>query len=200
MKLNDVMEAFAKENHVPILIKDGLEFILRYIQENPIENILEIGTAIGYSAINMAKIRKTIQIDTLEINEDWYKQACMNVQNSGLENQIHLYLGDALCHNTAKKYDLIFVDAAKGQYRKYMEHFKENLTSEGIYIFDNLNFHGMVDKPSLTRSRRTRSLVLKIERFRNWILHESAFETQFYSEVGDGIAVVSVKKDWDMIE
>lgn len=200
MKEIKEIENYAHENHVPILLKDGLEFILDLIKDRHVKNILEVGTAIGYSSICMAKLDPEIQIDTLELDEQRYKEALFNISENGLENQIHAYLTDAMEFSSDNKYDLIFIDAAKSQYRRYMEHFYPNLNLNGIYVFDNLNFHGFVDDPTLTNNRSTRQMCAKIKRFRDWILAEESFDTQFYSQIGDGLAVVSVKQTWDMLK
>jgi len=194
------IENYAHENHVPILLKDGLEFILQLIKERKIKNILEVGTAIAYSSICMAKLDPEIQIDTLELDEERYKEALSNILENGLESQIHTYLTDALLFTPSNHYDLIFVDAAKSQYRRYMEHFYPNLKEGGVYVFDNLNFHGFVDDLTLTNNRSTRQMCAKIKKFRDWILTEECLNTQFYPEIGDGLAVVGVKQTWDMLK
>lgn len=200
MKTIQDLEVYAKENHVPIMMKEGIEFLLDTIQQRPIQDILEIGTAIGYSAIRMAKLKKEIQIDTLEIDENSYCIAIKNIQENQCTEQIHPYLLDAMMFVPQRKYDLIFVDAAKSQYRRYMEHFLPYLKDDGIFFFDNLNFHGIVDDLSLTKNRQTRQLCTKIKRFRDWIQECEGLDTQFYGEIGDGIAVVSIKNKKNMLE
>ena len=93
------LEKYAQINHVPIIQKDGLEFIINYIKENNFQSVLEIGTAIGYSAINMALINKNIQITTIERNETMYAEARKNIRKFNLQKQITLILGDALDTN-----------------------------------------------------------------------------------------------------
>ena len=118
----DVIEKNARENHVPVMLEDGMEFLVQYIREHEeIVNILEIGTAVGLSSMKMAEIRETIHIDTLEVNEEMYKQAVNNIKENHLENQITVHLCDGALYHTDKIYDLIFVDAAKSQYKNYVE-------------------------------------------------------------------------------
>ena len=132
----------ARKNHVPIMMDDGMEFLLNYIETHTqIRDILEIGTAVGYSSMRMAKIRWDMQIDTLEVNEDMYRQAIHNIEEAGLSDRIHVHLIDGAKFQTNTIYDLIFVDAAKSQYRRYLEHFYRNSRKGTIFIFDNLNFH-----------------------------------------------------------
>ena len=107
----------------------------KYIKEHKVKKILEIGTAIGYSAINMAKVDENIKITTIERNEKMYAEARKNIRNFGLEKRITLVLKDALEVNATGKYDLIFIDAAKAQYIKFFEKFKSNLSKNGGYYY-----------------------------------------------------------------
>lgn len=183
----------ARKNHIPIMKDDGMEFLLTYIQQHEsIRDILEIGTAVGYSAIQMANVRWDNEIDTVEVNEVMYKQALHNIQEEGLEDRIHVHLCDGATFETDKIYDLIFIDAAKSQYRKYLEHFYKNSRSGSVFVFDNLSFHGMVEDESTTHNRSTLQMVHKIRKFREHLLQDDRFVTEFY-EIGDGIAI-SVRK------
>ncbi len=184
----------ARENHVPIMKDDGMEFLLNLIEKNEnIRDILEIGTAVGYSSINMAKIRWDNQIDTLEINPKMYEQAIQNIQSENLQDRIHVHLIDGASYETKKIYDLIFIDAAKSQYRRYLEHFMKNSRIGTIFVFDNLNFHGIVDDEKLSHNRSTIQMVHKIKKFREHIIRDTRFDTTFY-DIGDGIAV-SIRKE-----
>ncbi len=188
-KLEEI-EVNARKNHVPVMLDDGMDFLVSYITEHEeITNILEIGTAVGLSSMKMAKIRKYIHIDTLEVNEQMYLEAIKNIRENQYENQISVYLCDGVKFETDKIYDLIFVDAAKSQYKRYLEHFMPNAKKGTVFVFDNLNFHGIVDHPEITHNRSTKQLVGKIKKFREWILQEPRFKTTFYREIGDGIAI-----------
>lgn len=192
-KLLDIHDKARKE-HVPIMMDDGMQFLLSYIQSHEnIRDILEIGTAVGFSAINMAKVRWDNTVDTLEVNPKMYAQAISNIQSEGLQERIHPYLVDGAKFETNKIYDLIFVDAAKSQYRRYLEHFYKNTRKGTVFIFDNLNFHGIVDNETLSMNRSTIQMVHKIKKFREHILLDIRFDTQFF-QIGDGIAV-SIRKD-----
>ncbi len=173
---------------------DGMVFLLSFLKEHTeVRDILEIGTAVGYSAINMANVRWDMTIDTLEVNPEMYQQAIQNIKNAGLEQRITCHLCDGAEFQTTKIYDLVFVDAAKSQYRRYLEHFYPNTRKGSIFIFDNLNFHGIVDDNSISHNRSTIQMAHKIAKFRDHILIDERFETTFYSEIGDGVAV-SIKK------
>jgi predicted O-methyltransferase YrrM len=180
----------ARTEHVPIMLDDGMNFLLYYIRtHDSIQQILEIGTAVGYSAIQMAGIRWDIKIDTIEINEEMAEQAIANIAKENMHERIHVHVMDAYQYETKKIYDLIFVDAAKSQYRRYLEHFMKNSRIGSVFIFDNLNFHGMVDDESSTKNRSTIQMVHKIKKFRDHIEKDERFQTVFYSDIGDGIAV-----------
>lgn len=183
----------ARKEHVPIMLDDGMAFLLNYIRKHGgVRDILEVGTAVGFSAINMAKIRWDNTIDTLEINPKMYEKAIQNIKNEKLDDRIHVHLIDGAAFETNKIYDLIFIDAAKSQYRRYLEHFMKNSRIGTVFIFDNLNFHGIVDNEELSSNRSTIQMVHKIKKFREHLLNDDRFITSYY-EVGDGIAV-SVRK------
>ncbi|MEG0077891.1 O-methyltransferase [Anaerorhabdus sp.] len=189
----DEIKNYAQENHVPIMLDGGIEFLCEYIKKENTKRILECGTAIGYSSIKMAKCNDDILIDTCEINPKLVELARQNIETEGLTNRITVHQIDAVLFETTEKYDLIFVDAAKAQYKKYMEHFLGNVSQDGVFVFDNLCFHGIVDNPELTKSRNTKQLVKKIKVFRDFICTDPKFETLYYPEVGDGVAIVKVK-------
>lgn len=179
----------ARKEHVPIMLDDGMAFLLNYIRKHEgVRDILEVGTAVGFSAISMAKIRWDNTIDTLEINPKMYEKAIQNIKNEQLDDRIHVHLIDGAAFETNKIYDLIFIDAAKSQYRRYLEHFMKNSRIGTVFIFDNLNFHGIVDNEELSSNRSTIQMVHKIKKFREHLLSDDRFITAYF-EVGDGIAV-----------
>lgn len=186
----EVIKWFARENNVPIMMEDGLEFLVSYIRNNNIKSILEVGSAIGFSSIVMANISDDIEVDTIEIDEERFNIAVKNIKDFKLEARVHIYHLDAMNFKTTKKYDLIFIDAAKAQYKKYMNYFMDNLKNDGAFVFDNINFHGMVDNPSLTSNRNTKSLVRKIKTFRDEMLADEKFSVDFKKDIGDGVMIV----------
>ena len=187
------LEIYAKENNVPIIQKDGLNFLIEYIKQKNVKTILEIGTAIGYSSINMALVSDDIQITTIERNEKMYKQAIENIKDFNLENRINVIYGDALDTVVQGKYDLIFIDAAKAQYIKFFEKYKQNLQMNGTIITDNLNFHGLALHPEEIHSKNLKALVRKINNYKDFLINNKEFNTTFY-EIGDGIAVSKYNK------
>lgn len=182
------LEKYAEENNVPIIQKEGLNFILNYIKENKVKKILEIGTAIGYSAINMALIDENIKITTIERNKEMFSLAKKNVKDFNLEKRINIIYADALEAEIKDKYDLIFIDAAKAQYIKFFEKYKSNLKENGAIITDNLNFHGLANNPEEIHSKNLKALVRKINNYKEFLKENKEFKTNFY-EKGDGISV-----------
>ncbi len=182
------LENYAHENNIPIMLSDGIEFLLKYIKENNIKNVLEIGSAIGYSAIRMSLVDKDIKVTTIERDEERYQEAIKNIGDFGLENQINIIFNDAFEVELDDKYDLIFIDAAKSQYIKFFEKFKNNLNDNGVIISDNLNFHGLVHEDEKKLSRNVRGLVRKLNNYIEFLKNNKEFKTEFY-DIGDGISI-----------
>ena len=188
--INEIKDKALKDG-VPIIKDEGLAFLLDFIKEHNCIDILELGTAVGYSSINMAKLNKEIHIDTIEKVEDMYIQAIKNIEDNGLENQISVHFMPIEEYKTDKMYDLVFVDAAKAQYGKYMEQFLPNLKENGYMVFDNMIFHGLVYKVDEIESKNLRHLVSKIVKFRQLVKNDNRFDIIEYDQIGDGILVLS---------
>ena len=182
------LEEYAKNNNIPIMQKDGIEFLCNYIKEHHIKNILEIGCAIGYSAIKMAKIHKSISVTTIERDKIRYDEAVKNIKEYNVDNQINLLFGDALEEEITGKYDLIFIDAAKSQYIKFFEKYKNNLNENGVIVSDNLNFHGLTHTTKIIESRNVRGIVRKLNNYIDFLKNNEEFKTDFY-ELGDGVSI-----------
>ncbi len=186
--INEI-RTYAKEEKVPIMMDDGLKFLIEYISKNKIQSVLEIGTAIGYSSIMMALSNPSLTITTIERDEKRYLEALKNIKKLKLEDRITLIFNDALDVNLTEKYDLIFIDAAKAQSIKFFEKFEKNLNPSGTIITDNLKFHGLVDKDEEEiESRNLRALVRKIKEYISFLKGNINYKTDFY-ELGDGISV-----------
>jgi len=182
------LELYAKENNVPIMQKDGIDYLIKYIKENNIKSILEIGSAIGYSSIMMARVDKDIKITTIERDLDRYTLAVSNIEKYNLNNQIDIIYGDAVEVDINGKYDLIFIDAAKGKNTFFFSKFKKNLNENGVIITDNLSFHGLVENEKLVKTKNQRGIVRKIKDFIEFLDNNEEFQTT-YVEVGDKIAI-----------
>ena len=187
-KLLKEIEDYAKKNEVPIMQKKGINFLCNYIKENNVKSILEIGTAIGYSAIKMALVDEDIVITTIERDQNRYLEAVKNIKKFNLESRINLVLGDALETNIKEKFDLIFIDAAKAQYIKFFNKYSVNLNDNGVIISDNMSFHGLTEDISSIKNRNLRQLVTKINKYKEFLDTNTEYETTFY-KIGDGIAV-----------
>lgn len=187
------IKEYANEYNVPIMMEDGIEFLTNYIKEKNIKNILEIGTAIGYSAIMMALINKDIKVTTIERDETRYQEAIKNIKNFNLEDRINIIFSDAFEVELTEEFDLIFIDAAKAQSIKFFEKFEPNLKQNGSIITDNLNFHGMVqiDEKEIA-SRNVRGIVRKTKAYIEFLKENKNYDTTFY-DIGDGISI-SIKK------
>ena len=188
------LEEYARDFHVPIMLKDGIEYLLEYIKNNNIKNILEIGTAIGYSSIRMAQVNNDIKVTTIERDSNMYNEALKNIKSFNLDNRINVIYKDALDVELNDKYDLIFIDAAKSQYIKFFNKFKHNLNDNGVIITDNLSFHGLV-KDSTNCSRNTKQLVKKIQNYIDFLKNNKEYDTEFIS-IGDGISITRKKSSF----
>lgn len=187
------MKQYAEVNNVPIMVEDGINFLTTFILKKHVKNILEIGTAIGYSAIMMALVDPNVKITTIERDETRYLEALKNVKLLGLEDRITLIYNDAFQVKLDEKFDLIFIDAAKAQSIKFFEMFERNLDSGGAIITDNLKFHGLVDKKEEEiKSKNLRSLIRKIKNYIQFLENNEKYETTFF-DIGDGISV-SIKR------
>ena len=187
------IKTYAKENNVPIMTDDGINYLTSYCIKNNIKNILEIGTAIGYSAILMALTNNDVTVTTIERDEKRYLEALKNVKRSKLEDRIELIYNDALEVKINGDYDLIFIDAAKAQNIKFFEKFEKYLKSGGTIITDNMDFHGLVDKDETEiESRNLRQLVRKIKSYKDFLENNKNYNTEF-KDIGDGLAI-SIKK------
>lgn len=186
MKFNDLisdMERFAKKENVPIMQKESLDYLISFIKQHNIKSVLEVGTAIGYSTILIKEVLNNIT--SIERDEERYNIAVKNVELSNLNN-ITLIKADALDITITDKFDLIFIDAAKGKNKEFLDKFKSNLNENGYIIIDNMDFHGLVGKSMTIEKRRLRSLVKKIENFIKYMEEQTEFKVTKIDK-GDGL-------------
>lgn len=190
--LKEIRE-YADKNNVPIMFEDGIEYLTTYIIKHQIKHILEIGTAIGYSAIKMTLASPNVYVTSIERDEKRYLEALKNIKKFGLEDRITLIYKDALEVSITGEFDLIFIDAAKAQNIKFFEKFERNLVMGGTIITDNLNFHGLVSKEEQEiKSRNLRGLVRKVKAYIEYLEKNTHYETEFLN-IGDGIAISKKK-------
>ena len=194
MQTLDDIKLYAAKNSIPIMRDGGIDFICSYIKEHNIKRILEIGTAIGFSAIEFANVAHDITVTTIELDIDRHIKAKQNIHDSGLDDRINAIHGDALKvelmdgNNRPQQFDMIFIDAAKGQYINFFQKYKVNLAPGGVFISDNLSFHGMVDDLTLTHNYSTIKVVKKSRKYIDFLKTNKEFTTQFF-EYGDGVSI-----------
>lgn len=182
------IKIYAHDNRIPIMLDDGIDFLCDYIKKSRAKTILEIGTAIGYSAIKMARLSKELKIITIEKDPIRYKMAIDNIASIGLKKQIKVIEGDALEVEVEGKFDIIFIDAAKSKNIDFFNKFSKHLNKGGSIITDNLSFHGLVENPNLIKSKNQESLVRKIKEYISFLESNQEFKTVF-TKIGDGVSV-----------
>lgn len=188
------IKEYALEKKVPIMQDEGIDFLTTFLIKNQIKSVLEIGTAIGYSAIMMALSNPYVKITSVERDEVRYLEALKNIKKLHLDDRITLIFKDALDLKLEEKFDLIFLDAAKSQNINFFNLFSSNLNSEGYIITDNLEFHGLVAKDEKEiKSRNVRGIVRKIKDYIRFLESNTSYETTFH-KIGDGISVSKSKK------
>ncbi|MCA0982661.1 O-methyltransferase [Halobacillus yeomjeoni] len=189
------MEVYAKEYNVPIMEPLGIDFLMQLVRMHSPKKILEIGAAIGYSAIRMAEADSDSQIVTVERDSARYEEACKNIGEFQLEQRVKILHGDALelREKIAEDgpYDMLFIDAAKGKYEEFFNLYAPLLTEKGAIISDNVLFKGYVaDDEHATK--RMAKIAGKIRTFNEWLANHPDYHTTIVP-IGDGIAI-TVKK------
>ena len=187
------IKEYAKLENVPIMQDDGIEFLTTFIIKNQVKTVLEIGTAIGYSAIKMALSSSNLKIVSIERDEKRYLEAVKNIKKMQLEDRITLIFKDALDVKLEDKFDLIFIDAAKSQYLKFFNKFSPNLTKKGYIITDNIKFHGLTFSDKTKLSRNLRGLITKLETYISFLENNKDFKARFF-DIGD-FTFISTGKD-----
>ena len=186
--IRDIKKEALKDN-VPIMQDDTINFITDYIEKKNVRTILEVGTAVGYSAIMMALANPNVTVVTIEKDKDRYIKAVKNVKKMNLENRITLIFNDALDVKLDEKFDLVIIDATKSKNLDFFSHFEKNLEVNGAVITDNINFHGYTNKDlSEIPSRNIRGLVKKIRNYIDFLQNNVKYKTKFH-DLGDGISV-----------
>ncbi len=189
------MREYARENHVPIVSPETAALLKVLVKLHKPVRILEAGTAIGYSSIVMAQAYPDAVIDTIEIDEDMATIANNNIREVGYENRIRILLGDALeiMQCLTSTFDLIFLDAAKGQYLEYLEHALRLLRPGGLLISDNVLYKGLVACEG-TVPHKHRTITVNLREYLNKICNDERLETSVIP-IGDGLAVSYKKGD-----
>ena len=179
----------ALEEHIPIIMDDTLAIVDKILTDIKPKKILEIGTAVGYSSICFSEyLTENGVIDTIERDEERVIEARKNIKNVGVEDKINIYLGDAvdILPTFNDKYDIIFIDAAKGKYPFFLEQAIRLLNNNGIIIADNILYKGYV--MSDYNKHKQRTAVRNLRQYLKDIQENPNFETEIL-EVGDGLAI-----------
>ena len=196
MKTFDEIEQDALKRNIPVMQKEGILFLVSKLNEIHAQTCLEIGSAIGYSAMQMVSHVEGLTIDTIELDYFRHEEAVNNIKERHLEDRISIFHDDALTFDTNQlvyqPYDCLFIDAAKAQYQKFFENYISFVKEDGIVIVDNLDFHGMIFDIDHIKNRNTKQLVKKIKRFKDWIFNHDDYDVEYYP-VGDGICVIQRK-------
>ena len=192
-KVLEQIKQKALEEHIPIIMDDTLEVIEKELKNNPPKRILEIGTAVGYSAICFSEfLAESGKIDTIERDEERIKQAKINIKNVGGEEKINIYEGDAveILPTLNEKYDMVFIDAAKGKYPFFLKEALRMINENGIIFADNILYKGYV--MSDYNKHKQRTAVRNLREYIKEVSENPNLETEIL-EVGDGLAISRIK-------
>lgn len=189
------MESYAKAQKVPIMEPLGIDFLMQLIRIQEPQNILEIGTAIGYSTLRMLEAFPECRITTVERDQSRYEDALKYMNQFGAEKKIHAIQGDAFeVADVVEKdgpFDLLFIDAAKGKYEEFFHLYAPMLTEKGMIVSDNVLFKGFVADDSDANPRMAK-IARKIRTFNEWLVEHPDYHTTIVP-VGDGVAITKRK-------
>jgi predicted O-methyltransferase YrrM len=185
----------ALNEHIPIIMDDTLEVIAKILTEKRPKRILEIGAAVGYSAMCFSKyLAEDGLIDTIERDEERIEEAKQNFKKVEVENKINLYEGDAveILPTLNEKYDVVFIDAAKGKYPFFLKEALRMLKQDGIIFADNILYKGYV--MSDYNKHKQRTAVRNLREYIKETTENPNLETEIL-EVGDGLAISKMKSN-----
>ena len=187
------IKELALENHIPIIMDDTLEIIEKILIEEKPKRILEIGTAVGYSAACFARMNEDTVIDTIELNEERYNEAIVNLEKIGIKDRVNVFLGNAveILPTLNNEYDIVFIDANKGKYPVFLGEAIRMIRPNGIIIADNVLYKGYV--MSDYNKHKQRTAVRHLREYLKEATENEMLETEIL-EVGDGLAITRVKK------
>ena len=183
----------ALENHIPIIMDDTLEVIKKILKENNPKRILEIGTAVGYSAACFAKYTdEDCVVDTIEIDEERAKEAVQNIKDMEIEDRINIMVGNAvdILPTLNPGYDIVFIDAAKSKYSIFLEEGIRLINNKGIILADNVLYKGYV--MSDYNKHKQRTAVRHLREYIKEVTENPNLESQIL-EIGDGLGVTKLR-------
>ena len=182
----------ALEEHIPIIMDDTLEVVDKILKEVKPTKILEIGTAVGYSAMCFSEyLQEEGRIDTIERDEERIAEAKINIKNVGVEDKVKIYEGDAveILPTLDEKYDVVFIDAAKGKYPFFLKEALRMIKPTGVILADNILYKGYV--MSDYNKHKQRTAVRNLREYIKEVTENPNIETEIL-EVGDGLAVSKI--------
>ena len=183
----------ALEDHIPIIMDETLEVMGEYLSKIKPEKILEIGTAVGYSAMCFTNfLTEDGRIDTIEREVERVKEARGNIEKVGVADKIQIYEGDAveILPTLKERYDAVFIDAAKGKYPFFLKEALRMIKPNGIIFADNILYKGYV--LSDYNKHKQRTAVRNLREYIKEVSENPNLETQIL-EVGDGLAISQIK-------
>lgn len=186
-----IMKDYAMKNKVPIIQQEAEDILTDLVRKNNPQTILEIGTAIGYSTLVMAaQLPAASRILTIELSEERAELARKFIRQAGVEEQITLLCGDAgkIIPQLMERFDMVFIDAAKGQYPDYLAKLMDKLTAGACIVADNVLFRGMVMNENDAAPRRFRTIVKRLRSYLHTVSADPRFSTTLY-QTEDGLAV-----------
>ena len=192
----DELEQEALRDDVPIIRQDMQSFLKVLLAMHQPKQILEVGTAVGFSALLMAANTEMCHITTIEKYEKRIPVAKENFQKSGMGHRITLLEGDALAimRELTGTYDMIFMDAAKGQYIHFLPDALRLLRTGGILISDNVLQDGDIIESHYAVERRNRTIYRRMREYLYVLKHTDRLLTSIVP-VGDGAAVTVKQKE-----
>lgn len=197
-QLIEQIESYAQKQHIPIIESSSIMWLEQFLQDKPLLKILEIGAAIGYSALKFCSFSQA-QIITIEKDPQRFAMAQQFIEQSSYADRIQLYLDDAQSdsfYQIVKQhapYDLLFIDATKRKNQLFFQKFAPFVQTEGYIITDNINFRGLTQQSDVSSvHRRIRPMIRAISEYRSWLEQLEMYDTEFI-DVGDTLAITQKK-------
>ena len=190
----EILKKDALENHIPIIMDDTLEKIKEILEQEKPKRILEIGTAVGYSASCFVRYSSPdVIVDTIELDEERAKQAIENVKKIGVDKNINIMIGNAveILPTLSNEYDIVFIDAAKSKYSIFLEEGIRLIKNGGLILADNVLYKGYV--MSDYNKHKQRTAVRHLREYIKEVTENPNLETEIL-EIGDGLAITRVSK------